>query len=257
MRRADRRRASRPRAGFPDFRSPTGIWAEVDPFEVASIQAFRRDPERVWSFYRTRIHSLLDAEPNAGHVALAELERRGLVQRGRHPEHRHAAHAAPEAGRWSRCTARSARRRASSCLWTEGIDGVLAQLEERPRSALHPLRRDPEARRHALRRAAAGRARSSVRPSSRARLRSCSSSARRSRCGRSPGFRSRRAPLAIVNRGATALDDRAILKIDARRGGDARRSSPSSSRARARRFVNRCPRASWQVGPTSSHAEVL
>ena len=33
-------------SGIPDFRSPTGIWADVDPFEVASIQAFRRDPER-------------------------------------------------------------------------------------------------------------------------------------------------------------------------------------------------------------------
>ena len=67
-------------SGIPDFRSATGIWRDVDPFEVASIDAFRRDPERVWSFYRTRIHSLLEAQPNAGHRALAELERRGLVQ---------------------------------------------------------------------------------------------------------------------------------------------------------------------------------
>jgi NAD-dependent deacetylase len=66
-------------SGIPDFRSPTGIWRDVDPLEVASIEAFRRDPERVWGFYRTRIRSLLEAEPNAGHVALAELERRGLV----------------------------------------------------------------------------------------------------------------------------------------------------------------------------------
>ena len=60
-------------SGIPDFRSETGIWAEVNPLEVASISAFRRNPERVWSFYRERIHVLRDAEPNAAHEALAEL----------------------------------------------------------------------------------------------------------------------------------------------------------------------------------------
>ena len=34
-------------SGIPDFRSPTGLWADVDPFEGASIQAFRRDAGRV------------------------------------------------------------------------------------------------------------------------------------------------------------------------------------------------------------------
>jgi NAD-dependent deacetylase len=67
-------------SGIPDFRSPTGIWAQYDPMEYATIDAFRRDPEKVWDFYALRLDALADAEPNAGHLALAELERRGLVQ---------------------------------------------------------------------------------------------------------------------------------------------------------------------------------
>ena len=67
-------------SGIPDFRSAQGMWAEVDPMEVASIEAFRRDPVRVWQWYGPRIHRLLAAEPNPGHRALAELERSGHVQ---------------------------------------------------------------------------------------------------------------------------------------------------------------------------------
>ncbi len=67
-------------SGIPDFRSPTGIWAQYDPMEYVTIDAFRRDPEKVWEFYALRLGVLAAAEPNAGHLALAELERRGLVQ---------------------------------------------------------------------------------------------------------------------------------------------------------------------------------
>ncbi|MBD0348309.1 MAG: NAD-dependent deacylase [Thermoleophilia bacterium] len=67
-------------SGIPDFRSPEGLWAEFDPLEYGSLEAFRTDPEKVWRFYAPRFAMLADAEANAGHRALAELERRGLVQ---------------------------------------------------------------------------------------------------------------------------------------------------------------------------------
>jgi NAD-dependent deacetylase len=67
-------------SGIPDFRSPgTGIWQDVDPMEVAHIDAWRADPERFWSFYGDRFQTLGDKRPNAAHEALVELERRGHV----------------------------------------------------------------------------------------------------------------------------------------------------------------------------------
>lgn len=67
-------------SGIPDFRTPgTGLWANVDPMEVAHIDAFRRDPESFWRFYGERFQTLEDKQPNGAHRAVAELERADLL----------------------------------------------------------------------------------------------------------------------------------------------------------------------------------
>jgi NAD-dependent protein deacetylase/lipoamidase len=67
-------------SGIPDFRTPlTGLWANIDPMEVAHIAVWQRDPARFWSFYGQRFAALDGKQPNGAHRALAELERRGLL----------------------------------------------------------------------------------------------------------------------------------------------------------------------------------
>jgi NAD-dependent deacetylase len=199
-------------SGIPDFRSPTGIWAEVDPFEVASLHAFRADPERVWRFYGTRVHSLLEAQPNAGHVALAELERRGLVQAvvTQNIDSLHRRAGSQEVVevhgsiRTSVCLA---------CGRREGLDDVLTQLESRPApvcpecgSILKPgvvlfgelLPEGAMSRAAELAKAAA-------------LMLVVGSSLE---VWPVAGLPLEAGEIAIVNRGPTALDERAALKID-------------------------------------------
>jgi NAD-dependent deacetylase len=67
-------------SGIPDFRTPqTGLWENVDPMEVAHIDAFRSDPVRFWRFYGQRFATLDDKQPNGAHRALVAMERRGLL----------------------------------------------------------------------------------------------------------------------------------------------------------------------------------
>jgi NAD-dependent deacetylase len=64
-------------SGVPTFRdAQTGLWARYDPQELATPEAFARDPELVWRWYAWRRDLVEGAEPNAGHRALADLERR-------------------------------------------------------------------------------------------------------------------------------------------------------------------------------------
>ena len=67
-------------SGIPDFRSASALWARYDPMEYATIDAFLADPAKVWELYGLRLDVLGRAEPNAGHGALAQLERRGWVE---------------------------------------------------------------------------------------------------------------------------------------------------------------------------------
>jgi len=62
-------------SGVPTFReAQTGLWARYDPQELATPEAFRRDPKLVWEWYAWRRSLVANARPNAGHYALAELE---------------------------------------------------------------------------------------------------------------------------------------------------------------------------------------
>lgn len=64
-------------SGVPTFRdAQTGMWARFRPEELATPQAFRRDPRRVWEWYAWRRELVARAAPHAGHGALVELERR-------------------------------------------------------------------------------------------------------------------------------------------------------------------------------------
>jgi NAD-dependent protein deacetylase/lipoamidase len=199
-------------SGIPDFRSETGIWATVDPFEVASLHAFKRDPERVWSFYRERIDVLREAKPNAAHEAIAELERRGLVQ-AVVTQNIDLLHT--RAGSADVVEMHGSIRRAEclGCLWTEPADAVLAQLESSPTPACprcgEVLKPGVVLFGELLPAAALERATQLARG---ARLVLVVGSSLE--VWPVAGLPLEARAFAIVNRGPTALDGRALLRID-------------------------------------------
>ncbi|MDI6812194.1 MAG: NAD-dependent deacylase [Deltaproteobacteria bacterium] len=64
-------------SGIPDFRSKGGLWERFDPWEYATIQAFEKNPAKVWVMLKEMDEILRHARPNPAHYALAELEARG------------------------------------------------------------------------------------------------------------------------------------------------------------------------------------
>jgi NAD-dependent deacetylase len=64
-------------SGVPTFRdAQTGLWAQFDPQQLATEQAFRANPSRVWDWYAFRREMIAKVEPNAGHRALAAFAQR-------------------------------------------------------------------------------------------------------------------------------------------------------------------------------------
>jgi NAD-dependent deacetylase len=62
-------------SGIATFREPeTGLWAKYDPMQLATPEAYRKDPAFVWGWYEHRFGVVAATEPNAGHRAIAELE---------------------------------------------------------------------------------------------------------------------------------------------------------------------------------------
>jgi NAD-dependent protein deacetylase/lipoamidase len=203
-------------SGIPDFRSASGIWATVDPFEVASIQAFKRDPARVWSFYRERIPLLRAAAPNAAHVAIAELEQRGLVQ-AVVTQNIDTLHTRAGSDNVIEVHGSIRSARCLNCLWTEPADAVLAQLAEsavptcpqcgevlKPGVVLFGELLPPEAMERATQLARGARLVIVVGSSL--------------EVWPVAGLPLEARAFAILNRGPTTLDEQALLKIDAPAG---------------------------------------
>ncbi|MGB9771099.1 MAG: SIR2 family NAD-dependent protein deacylase [Candidatus Kapaibacteriota bacterium] len=62
-------------SGIKTFRDPDGLWAKFNPMELASIEGFMSNPQRVWEWYQYRREIIHKAQPNPGHYALVEFER--------------------------------------------------------------------------------------------------------------------------------------------------------------------------------------
>ena len=64
-------------SGVPTFRdAQTGLWARFNPEELATEDAFRANPQRVWDWYASRREMMKDVAPNAGHRAIAAFQQR-------------------------------------------------------------------------------------------------------------------------------------------------------------------------------------
>jgi NAD-dependent deacetylase len=66
-------------SGVPAFRGSQGLWAKYEPMEYASIEGFVADPAKVWKMLAELDRTVREAAPNPAHLALAEFERKGML----------------------------------------------------------------------------------------------------------------------------------------------------------------------------------
>jgi NAD-dependent deacetylase len=98
-------------SGIPDFRSTkSGLWGRYDPFEVASLSAFRYHPDKFFSWMRPLARDMLNAKPNLAHIGLVELENADYLKTtitqnidGLH-QRAGAQHVLEVHGSWATCT---------------------------------------------------------------------------------------------------------------------------------------------------------
>jgi len=67
-------------SGIPTFRGKNGLWRKYRPEELATFQAFIRNPKLVWEWYAWRISMVLNAKPNPAHKALSKMEQMGILK---------------------------------------------------------------------------------------------------------------------------------------------------------------------------------
>ena len=66
-------------SGIPTFRGEDGLWKNYNAMDLATPQAFNKDPKLVWEWYSWRIGLILEKEPNHAHFALVKLQNEGLL----------------------------------------------------------------------------------------------------------------------------------------------------------------------------------
>ena len=115
-------------SGVPTFRdAQTGLWANFKPQDLATPEAFRRNPKLVWEWYAMRRARVQEVAPNPGHFALAELERRVME----------FPRLAPQSSRVRRELVEPERHVPEFLLATQNVDGLHQRAGSRNVVELH------------------------------------------------------------------------------------------------------------------------